>query len=168
MKTTTLIYVTPLLSLDEAKASMKPMTDFIARQNGTIILETLPSWNTFFVKFVTGAQAVRLLVFQVILLTHSCYTFVAGFFAGGWSAPYPYYTLDTIRELRDGSGESSAPQLISRLPAHRLRVHPRRPARALPNPRKLDLRHPRLADRALACERTHLSIDQPICAGRKC
>lgn len=53
-----MIYVNPILNLDEAEASMKPMSDWILSQNGTTILETLPSWNAFFKKYVLAAEAV--------------------------------------------------------------------------------------------------------------
>ncbi|TDL26957.1 FAD-binding domain-containing protein [Rickenella mellea] len=53
---TALIYVTPNLSLDEARESMKPMSNFILSQNGTIVLETL-TWYPFFLKYVVAAEA---------------------------------------------------------------------------------------------------------------
>jgi len=52
-----LIYVNPLLSLSEAMESMKPMTDWITSQNGTFVIETLPSWFAFFTKYVLNEEA---------------------------------------------------------------------------------------------------------------
>ncbi|KAI5122687.1 hypothetical protein M0805_009740 [Coniferiporia weirii] len=54
---TTMIYVNPLLSLTEAQKSLKPMSDWILSQNGTAVIETLPSWNAFFKDFVLAAEA---------------------------------------------------------------------------------------------------------------
>lgn len=54
-----MIYVNPVLNLEEAEASMKPMSDWILAHNGTAVLETLPSWNAFFKKYVLSAEAVR-------------------------------------------------------------------------------------------------------------
>jgi hypothetical protein len=53
-----LININPKLTLDEAKASLKNISDYALSQNGTVTIETLPSWNTFFKKYVIGAQAV--------------------------------------------------------------------------------------------------------------
>jgi hypothetical protein len=53
-----LINVNPRLTLEEAKASLKHMSDYALSQNGTVTIETLPSWKTFFDKYVTGAEAV--------------------------------------------------------------------------------------------------------------
>ncbi|OBZ78306.1 hypothetical protein A0H81_02659 [Grifola frondosa] len=52
-----LIYVTPLLTNDEAVASMKPAADFALAQGGSVVIEELPSWYSFFTKYVTLAQA---------------------------------------------------------------------------------------------------------------
>ncbi len=38
---------------------MKPMTDWITSQNGTFVIETLPSWFAFFTKYVLNEEAVR-------------------------------------------------------------------------------------------------------------
>ncbi|KAH8116292.1 FAD-binding domain-containing protein [Phellopilus nigrolimitatus] len=54
---TTMIYVNPLLSLSEAEASMRPMSDWILSQNGSVVIESLPSWYTFFQKYVLSAEA---------------------------------------------------------------------------------------------------------------
>ncbi|KLO08170.1 FAD-binding domain-containing protein [Schizopora paradoxa] len=53
----TFIYVNPLLSLDEATASMKPMVDFINLQNGSSIITTVPSWLEFFNEFALAGEA---------------------------------------------------------------------------------------------------------------
>lgn len=63
-----MIYVNPLLSLDEAIESMKPMTDWITSQNGTVVIETLPSWLAFFTKYVLSAEAVRAITIAYFLL----------------------------------------------------------------------------------------------------
>jgi hypothetical protein len=57
-----LINVNPKLTLDEAKASLKNVSDYALSQNGTVTIETMPSWNTFFQKYVVGAQAVSHLI----------------------------------------------------------------------------------------------------------
>ncbi|KII94006.1 hypothetical protein PLICRDRAFT_171694 [Plicaturopsis crispa FD-325 SS-3] len=54
---TTLINVTPRLTLDQAKESMKDVVDYALAQNGTAIVETVPSWNAFFVKYAVASQA---------------------------------------------------------------------------------------------------------------
>jgi hypothetical protein len=53
-----LINVNPKLTLDEAKASLKNISDYALSQNGTVTIETMPSWNAFFQKYVVGAEAV--------------------------------------------------------------------------------------------------------------
>ncbi len=55
-----LIHVTPLLSNEEAKASMQPAVDFATAHNGTVTIEELPSYLAFFTKYVTSVEAVRL------------------------------------------------------------------------------------------------------------
>ncbi|KAF7971255.1 hypothetical protein HWV62_21584 [Athelia sp. TMB] len=52
-----LIKVNPKLTLAEAKASMQPIADYVALMNGTVVIETIPSWNQFFTKYVIGAQS---------------------------------------------------------------------------------------------------------------
>jgi hypothetical protein len=59
--------VNPLLSLEAAKASMKPISDYALSQNGTVIIEEL-TWLPFFEKFVLVAEAVRLKTFLLHLL----------------------------------------------------------------------------------------------------
>jgi hypothetical protein len=53
-----LINVNSKLSLTEAKASLKNISDYALSQNGTVIIETLPSWKTFFDKYVINAESV--------------------------------------------------------------------------------------------------------------
>jgi hypothetical protein len=62
-----LINVNPKLTLDEAKASLKNVSDYALSQNGTVTIETMPSWNTFFQKYVVGAQAVSHLIRSTVL-----------------------------------------------------------------------------------------------------
>ncbi|EPQ60158.1 FAD-binding domain-containing protein [Gloeophyllum trabeum ATCC 11539] len=52
-----LINVTPLLTLDEAKDSLKEASDYVTSQGGTVVIETLPSWWAFFSKYVISAQS---------------------------------------------------------------------------------------------------------------
>lgn len=52
-----IINVTPLLSLEEARESVKEVTDYALAQNGTAIVEELPSWYSFYQKYVLQAQA---------------------------------------------------------------------------------------------------------------
>ncbi|KAF9013840.1 FAD-binding domain-containing protein [Hymenopellis radicata] len=53
-----LVSVTPLLSLDEAKTSMQDAVDYTLAQNGTAIIEEVPSWLTFFEKYVSFTNSV--------------------------------------------------------------------------------------------------------------
>ncbi|KAE9409751.1 FAD-binding domain-containing protein [Gymnopus androsaceus JB14] len=46
------IIVNPLLTLEQAQTSMQNVTEFIQSQNGTVVIETLPNFNSFFVKYV--------------------------------------------------------------------------------------------------------------------
>ncbi|KAJ6610477.1 FAD-binding domain-containing protein [Mycena sp. CBHHK59/15] len=57
MTPTSLINVNPLLTPAEATASLKPVADYVHAQNGTVVIEELPSWQAFFVKYVMTAQA---------------------------------------------------------------------------------------------------------------
>jgi hypothetical protein len=41
---------------------MKPVADYVASQNGTVVVEELPSWLAFFQKYVLQAEAVRMLL----------------------------------------------------------------------------------------------------------
>lgn len=54
-----LINVTPRLTLAQAQASVQQVANYALAQNGTVVVETLPSWNAFFTKYVSAAQAVR-------------------------------------------------------------------------------------------------------------
>ncbi|KAJ3795076.1 hypothetical protein GGU11DRAFT_758651, partial [Lentinula aff. detonsa] len=49
--------VNPLLTLEEAQASVQPVVDYALAQNGTAVIEDLPSWQTFFAKYVESAEA---------------------------------------------------------------------------------------------------------------
>jgi len=50
------INVTPLLTLDKAKESLKPISDFVLSQGGSVVIEELPSWYAFFQKYVLFAE----------------------------------------------------------------------------------------------------------------
>ncbi|GAW08738.1 FAD-binding domain-containing protein [Lentinula edodes] len=52
-----LINVNPLLTLEEAQASVQPIVDYALAQNGTAVVEDLASWQTFFGKYVESAEA---------------------------------------------------------------------------------------------------------------
>ncbi|THV00478.1 FAD-binding domain-containing protein [Dendrothele bispora CBS 962.96] len=52
-----LINVNPLLTLEQAKQSMQPAVDFALSQNGTVVIEELPSWQAFFLKYVLAAES---------------------------------------------------------------------------------------------------------------
>ncbi|KAJ6492778.1 FAD-binding domain-containing protein [Mycena vitilis] len=52
------ISVNPLLSLEEAKASMKNASEYALALNGTVVIETMPSFLAFFEKYVPTAEAV--------------------------------------------------------------------------------------------------------------
>jgi hypothetical protein len=54
-----IIYVNPRLSLAEAMTSMAQLSTFARANNGTAVIETLPSWLTFFTRFIVQVQAVR-------------------------------------------------------------------------------------------------------------
>ncbi|KAJ7093986.1 FAD-binding domain-containing protein [Mycena belliarum] len=57
MGATNLINVNPLLTLDQAVESLKHVAEYVRAQNGTVVIEELPSWQAFFTKYVTTAQA---------------------------------------------------------------------------------------------------------------
>ncbi|KAJ7270281.1 hypothetical protein C8J57DRAFT_306342 [Mycena rebaudengoi] len=52
-----IIHVNPLISLDEAKADMARISAFALANNGTVVVETLPSWFEFFDRFIIQVQA---------------------------------------------------------------------------------------------------------------
>ncbi|KAJ7270446.1 isoamyl alcohol oxidase [Mycena rebaudengoi] len=52
-----IIHVNPLISLDEAKADMARISAFAHANNGTAVVETLPSWFEFFDRFIIKVQA---------------------------------------------------------------------------------------------------------------
>ncbi|KAH8824319.1 FAD-binding domain-containing protein [Flagelloscypha sp. PMI_526] len=57
MTHSSLINVTPLLTLDEAQVSLATAADYVRAQGGTVVIEELPSWWAFFEKYVTSVQA---------------------------------------------------------------------------------------------------------------
>lgn len=56
-RSSNLLSVTPLLSLEEAKDSMKAATGFALANNGTFTVETLPSWQAFYTKYLIPNEA---------------------------------------------------------------------------------------------------------------
>ncbi|KAJ7302250.1 isoamyl alcohol oxidase [Mycena albidolilacea] len=52
-----LINVNPLLTLEEATESVMNAADFVRAQNGSVVVEELPSWQAFFAKYVLTAEA---------------------------------------------------------------------------------------------------------------
>ncbi|KAF8207888.1 FAD-binding domain-containing protein [Mycena galopus ATCC 62051] len=57
MGPTNLINVNPLLTTEQATESLKNVTAYVQAQNGIVVIEELPSWQAFFTKYVTSAQA---------------------------------------------------------------------------------------------------------------
>ncbi|KAK0227831.1 FAD-binding domain-containing protein [Armillaria fumosa] len=57
MRSNGIINVNPLLTLEEARVSVQPIVDYALAQNGTATVEELPSWLTFFAKYVLAAEA---------------------------------------------------------------------------------------------------------------
>lgn len=57
MAMSTLALVTPNLSLDAANRSMKAVAAYVAAQSGTIILEQLPSFYSFYTKYMAAASS---------------------------------------------------------------------------------------------------------------
>ncbi|KAJ7818797.1 hypothetical protein B0H14DRAFT_3739564 [Mycena olivaceomarginata] len=54
---TKLLNVNPLLTLEEATESVKNAADFVRAQNGSVVIEELPSWQAFFAKYVLTAES---------------------------------------------------------------------------------------------------------------
>ncbi|KAK7689560.1 hypothetical protein QCA50_007352 [Cerrena zonata] len=52
-----IIHVTPRLGAQEAREDMQEAIDFAIAQGGSGVIDTLPSWNAFFAKYVLSAQA---------------------------------------------------------------------------------------------------------------
>jgi len=52
-----ILSVTPLLNVTEAEASMAPAAAFAKANNGTVVIETLPSWYSFYTKYVQSNEA---------------------------------------------------------------------------------------------------------------
>ncbi|KAK0458559.1 FAD-binding domain-containing protein [Desarmillaria tabescens] len=59
MRSNGIINVNPLLTLEEAQVSVQPIVDYALAQNGTAVVEELPSWMTFFTKYVLSAEAAK-------------------------------------------------------------------------------------------------------------
>ncbi|KAL3426535.1 isoamyl alcohol [Phlyctema vagabunda] len=51
-----LISVTPLLNLSEAELAMAPAADFARANNGSVVIEMLPSWYAFYTKYIISNQ----------------------------------------------------------------------------------------------------------------
>lgn len=52
-----IISLTPLLNLSEAVASMEPAAAFARANSGSVVIETLPSWYSFYTKYVIPNEA---------------------------------------------------------------------------------------------------------------
>jgi FAD/FMN-containing dehydrogenase len=52
-----LISVTPLLSLDEAKTSMESASSFAIANNGSVVIEIVPNWLAFYTKYLIPNEA---------------------------------------------------------------------------------------------------------------
>jgi FAD/FMN-containing dehydrogenase len=52
-----LVSVTPLLKFSDAEASMAPAAAFAKANNGTVVIESLPSWYAFYTKYVKANEA---------------------------------------------------------------------------------------------------------------
>ena len=52
-----LINVTPLLNISEAITSMAPIAAFAKANNGTVVIESLPTWYSFYTKYVVTNEA---------------------------------------------------------------------------------------------------------------
>ncbi|TVY53558.1 FAD-linked oxidoreductase, partial [Lachnellula suecica] len=52
-----LISITPLLNLSKAEISMAPAAAFAKANNGTVVIEFLPSWYSFYTKYVKPNEA---------------------------------------------------------------------------------------------------------------
>ncbi|KAF5343462.1 hypothetical protein D9758_011849 [Tetrapyrgos nigripes] len=57
MRASGFINVNPLLTLEQAKESVQPAVDFALSQNGTAVVEELPSWQAFFSKYVVFVES---------------------------------------------------------------------------------------------------------------
>ncbi|TLD08280.1 uncharacterized protein PgNI_07975 [Pyricularia grisea] len=57
MSMSTLALVNPTMSLDAANSSMQEVANYVSAQGGTIILERLPSFYSFFTKYVESASS---------------------------------------------------------------------------------------------------------------
>lgn len=52
-----ILSLTPLLNLEEAEASMAPAAAFARASNGSVVIESLPSWYSFYTKYVRANEA---------------------------------------------------------------------------------------------------------------
>lgn len=52
-----LISVTPLLSLDEAASSMEAISNFARANNGSVIIEMVPTWLEFYIRYLVPNEA---------------------------------------------------------------------------------------------------------------
>jgi nitrilase len=52
-----ILSVTPLLSLKEAEESMEPAAAFARANNGSVVIESVPSWYSFYTKYVKSNEA---------------------------------------------------------------------------------------------------------------
>jgi hypothetical protein len=52
------IYVNPLLSLKDATTSLQPLINYVQSLNGSVVVETSPTWLSFFTKYVIPRSAV--------------------------------------------------------------------------------------------------------------
>ncbi|EGO22798.1 hypothetical protein SERLADRAFT_416412 [Serpula lacrymans var. lacrymans S7.9] len=68
-------YVTPLLSLAEAQASMEPIASYVTSQGGSVVIETMDSWYDYFEKYVVPTQesVARLLAIGSRLMPQSVF-----------------------------------------------------------------------------------------------
>ncbi|TLS31502.1 hypothetical protein PpBr36_02226 [Pyricularia pennisetigena] len=57
MSMSTLALVNPAMSLDAAKRSMQDVADYVSAQGGTVVLERLPSFYSFYTKYVEAASS---------------------------------------------------------------------------------------------------------------
>lgn len=52
------MFANPVLDLDGAKKSMRPLAEMVMANNGIVIIESFPSWGAFFKRWVVMIQAV--------------------------------------------------------------------------------------------------------------
>jgi hypothetical protein len=54
MQSNAALFINPELSLADATESFRPYSELAGPMNGTVTIEELPSWLTFFNKYITG------------------------------------------------------------------------------------------------------------------